>query len=288
MKYKGYFINLLYFCPRNSVICMKLSVVTINYNNLQGLKQTVSSMLQQTFRDYEWIVIDGGSDDGSKEFLKEHESCFAYMVSEPDRGIYNALNKGARLAQGEYLYFLNAGDRLYAADVLQRMLSAGDADMLYGDVCFCFPDKEDIGKHPEKLTLQYLRKAPLNHQSTLVRRSCFERMGGFDERFQIAADWCMLLKMKLQECSFLYVPMVVCRYDMSGISYRSQELMETERQQFFQEQVPAVYLEALDELYTFDNKPCIQTRDYCAESRCYRRWIHFLLHVITWLKKFRV
>ena len=236
---------------------MKLSVVTINYNNLQGLKQTVDSMLEQTVRDYEWIVIDGGSRDGSREFLKEHEARFTYVVSEPDRGIYNALNKGAHLAHGEYLYFLNAGDRLYAPDVLQRMLEAGDADLLYGDVCFCYPDRENVGRQPEQLTLQYLRKAPLNHQSTLVRRSCFEQLGGFDERFSIAADWRLLLQMKLQDCRFLYVPLVVCRYDMSGISACSKDLMEADRQQFFRELVPAVYLEVLDELYTFDNKPCI-------------------------------
>ncbi|MBQ9640469.1 MAG: glycosyltransferase [Bacteroidaceae bacterium] len=267
---------------------MKLSVVTINYNNLHGLRQTVGSMLKQTFHDYEWIVVDGGSSDGSCEFLDEMKAHFAWLVSEPDRGIYNALNKGARMAKGEFLYFLNSGDELYAPDVLQRLLEspeADEADMLYGDVCFCYPDREDIGRQPERLTLQYLRKAPLNHQSTLVRRECFERLGGFDERFSIAADWRLLVQMKLEACRFVYVPGVVCRYDMGGISYRSQDLMEQEREQFFEELVPAVYREALDELYTFDNKPCIQTRDYCAESRCYRRWIRSLLHVITWFHR---
>lgn len=273
------------FAPKILISGMKLSVVTINYNNLQGLKLTVESMLRQTFRDYEWIVIDGGSEDGSREYLKEHGEWFAHVVSEADGGIYNALNKGARLAQGKYLYFLNAGDRLYAADVLQRMLSAGDADLLYGDVCFCYPDREDVGRHPERLTLQYLRKSPLNHQSTMVRRSCFERLGGFDERFSIAADWRLLVQLKLEGARFRYVPIVVCRYDMSGISSCSQERMEEERRQFFEELIPAVYLEALDELYTFDNKPCILTRDYCAERGCYRRWIRSLLHVITWLHK---
>ena len=89
---------------------MKLSIITVNLNNLEGLKKTYESVVCQTFTDYEWLVIDGGSTDGSREFIEEHQDKFAYWCSEPDKGIYNAMNKGIVRAKGEYLNFMNSGD----------------------------------------------------------------------------------------------------------------------------------------------------------------------------------
>ena len=92
---------------------MKLSIITINLNNREGLQKTIESVISQTFRDFEWIVIDGGSTDGSAELIKQYAAHFAYWVSESDKGIYNAMNKGIRQAKGEWLQFLNSGDQLY-------------------------------------------------------------------------------------------------------------------------------------------------------------------------------
>ena len=89
---------------------MKLSIITVNLNNLEGLKKTYESVVSQTFTDYEWLVIDGGSTDGSREFIEQHQDKFAYWCSEPDKGIYNAMNKGIVRAKGEYLNFMNSGD----------------------------------------------------------------------------------------------------------------------------------------------------------------------------------
>ena len=89
---------------------MKLSIITVNLNNLEGLKKTYESVVCQTFTDYEWLVIDGGSTDGSREFIEQHQDKFAYWCSEPDKGIYNAMNKGIVKAKGEYLNFMNSGD----------------------------------------------------------------------------------------------------------------------------------------------------------------------------------
>ena len=89
---------------------MKLSIITINYNNREGLKKTINSVINQTFRDFEYILIDGGSEDGSKEIILQHEAQFSYWRSEKDHGIYNAMNKGILAAKGDYLLFLNSGD----------------------------------------------------------------------------------------------------------------------------------------------------------------------------------
>lgn len=269
---------------------MKLSIITINYNNLEGLKRTFSSVINQSFRDFEWIIVDGGSTDGSVSFLEDNRGLFSRLISEKDNGIYDALNKGGRLATGDYIFFLNSGDCFYSSEVLSSFFENKDnedADFLYGDVCYCYPDRDDIGKQPEELTLQYLRKNPLNHQTTFVKRERFAEVGGFDTRYAIVADWHMQVKLMLAGARFKYRNVVVCRYDITGFSSQNKDRMEKERELFFKELIPDVYLKALDELYTFDNKPCILTRNYCSQSKVYTRMIRSFLHFITFINSKR-
>ena len=100
---------------------MKLSIITINLNNKEGLQKTIESIVNQTFRDYEFIIIDGGSNDGSIDVIELYKENITYWISEPDKGIYNAMNKGISIAKGEYYYFLNTGDRLISNDVLEKI-----------------------------------------------------------------------------------------------------------------------------------------------------------------------
>ena len=97
---------------------MKFSIITVNYNNKEGLRKTIESVIHQTFRDFEFIVIDGGSTDGSDDVLKEYDAQIDYWVSEPDGGIYQGMNKGIKKATGEYLNFMNSGDCFYASNIL--------------------------------------------------------------------------------------------------------------------------------------------------------------------------
>ena len=122
---------------------MKLSIITVNLNNRDGLQKTIDSVICQTFRDFEWIVIDGGSTDGSKELIEQYADHFAYWVSEPDKGIYNAMNKGIKVAKGEYLQFLNSGDSLWNETTLQGVVPffSGTTDIFYGDVAIMKEDK---------------------------------------------------------------------------------------------------------------------------------------------------
>ena len=125
---------------------MKLSIITINRNNATGLEKTMQSVVSQTFKEFEYIVVDGASKDGSVEVIKELGTEIAHLqwVSEPDSGIYNAMNKGIRMASGDYIQILNSGDCLAAADVTERMLKAleekGNPTILYGNMVKCFPD----------------------------------------------------------------------------------------------------------------------------------------------------
>lgn len=112
---------------------MKLSIITVNLNNLEGLKKTYDSVVCQTFTDYEWLVIDGGSTDGSREFIEQHQDKFAYWCSEPDKGIYNAMNKGIVRAKGEYLNFMNSGDCFACEETVAEVFGKNrTADILYG------------------------------------------------------------------------------------------------------------------------------------------------------------
>ena len=114
---------------------MKYSIITVNYNNKEGLRRTIESVIHQTFHDYEFIIIDGGSTDGSMDVLKEYDAQINYWVSEPDSGIYNAMNKGIAKAKGEYLNFMNSGDCFYTADVLEKVsLYNSNADFIVGTI----------------------------------------------------------------------------------------------------------------------------------------------------------
>ena len=136
---------------------MKVSIITIAYNNLEGLKDTYESIRRQTFSDYEWLVVDGGSTDGTKQFLEEHDSELAFWCSEPDKGVYNAQNKGTRHAKGEYCIYMNSGDSFFADDVLEKVFdSQMDADIIYGNWMLVFQGgKTRLGKAPDVADIAY-------------------------------------------------------------------------------------------------------------------------------------
>jgi len=110
----------------------KLSIITVNLNNAEGLRKTIESVVTQTFTDFEYIIIDGGSTDGSVEIIKLYADKITYWVSEPDKGIYNGMNKGIMVAKGEYCQFLNSGDWLVNENVLKEVFA--DVDIVYGDL----------------------------------------------------------------------------------------------------------------------------------------------------------
>ena len=134
----------------------KISIITITYNDLVGLKKTWQSIKCQKYKYYEWIVIDGGSTDGSKEFIIEHACEMSYWCSEKDKGVYNAQNKGTQHASGEYVIYMNSGDYFYDKHVLEKVFSAEmTADIIYGDWTQEFADGEK-----RRITCEIVRKKP--------------------------------------------------------------------------------------------------------------------------------
>ena len=232
---------------------MKLSIITINYNHLEGLKKTFQSVKEQIWCDYEWIVIDGGSTDGSKEFIVEHQDCFAYWCSEPDGGVYNAMNKGIVRAQGEYVNFMNSGDTFFDSTSLKRVFAQPRfSDILYG--AMLLPNGELDHSPMMKSDLQWFDfyEHTLPHQASFIRRDLFDRIGLYDESYRIAADWYFFAKAFVwYKVSSDFIPALLARFEGGGLSSNGDQA-EVENQRFKKEVFGTYLLAVRDRTMYFD------------------------------------
>ncbi len=224
----------------------KVSIITINYNNCDGLEKTIPSVLSQTFTDYEYILIDGGSTDGSLELIKSHADKIAYWVSEKDAGIYDAMNKGIAVAKGEYCLFLNSGDYLYQTDVLQQVADLHlSADICYSDLLTA-RDGVMVGRinSPEKISLAFLLVGTLPHQAQFIKRALFEEYGNYADAYKMCADWEFVIRVffKKKPFEFKHIAIPVAVYDLSGFSSNpvSYKLYYTERKKINRHYFPVM------------------------------------------------
>lgn len=245
----------------------KLSIITINRNNAAGLRKTIESVVSQTFTDFEYIIIDGASTDKSVDIIREYADKITYWVSEPDNGIYNAMNKGILKAKGEYLYFLNSGDKLYENNVLSFIFSkmptsailSGDILKLYADGTTVIDKGQLYAKTLQKkeLSLYDMYLGNLNHQATFILKELFNEHGLYDEKYSIVSDWIFFLRtIGLQGVTAKYIDCVVSIYDMKGISSTNSQLLNSERSQALSQLIPKQilidyqYFSEIDYLYS--------------------------------------
>ena len=233
---------------------MKLSIITINLNNREGLERTIQSVINQTFTDFEYIVIDGGSTDGSVEHLQSFNpstlQSFTW-ISEPDTGIYNAMNKGIKLATGEYLQFLNSGDWLYSDTILEEVFALNRTeDILYGDR-YIVSDTNNfrLEQYPANLTFDFFLDNTICHQ-TIFSKHVLLINERFNENHKIAADWEFLLKhVILRNCSTYKLDKIIVYYPDNGISSNPSfyEIHMNERnailKKYFPERILSDYVE---------------------------------------------
>ena len=199
----------------------KITIITINYNNLEGLKRTVESVINQTWQEFEYIIIDGGSTDGSAEYIESQKENFDYWVSEKDAGIYNAMNKGIKVATGDYLLFLNSGDHFFDGNVLEKYHSfAKEYDMVFFDEYRVSSNTSEIVKFPNEINFSHMYMSSLSHANTFTKKSLFDVVGFYDESLKIVSDWkfCILALFKYN-CSYLKLDGCLSVFYLDGISF---------------------------------------------------------------------
>ena len=246
---------------------MKLSIITITYNNAEGLRKTLASVASQTFRDFEHIIVDGGSTDESVEIIREYASANGAQgggcqtgqksqtgrtkecpqirwISEKDKGIYDAQNKGVRLAHGEYCYFLNAGDTFCNEHVLELIFKpltfnlsplTSTPDILYGNEIIVDGNGQRVGiaRGVANPSFVDLYNSCMKHQASFIRRELFEQYGMYDDTMRICSDfdWFFRVIAFHNDVTLQYKDVDIAYFENTGLSYHSPELCAKERQQ---------------------------------------------------------
>lgn len=222
----------------------KFSIVTVNYNDRTGLQKTIESVINQSFKGFEFIIVDGNSNDGSKETIDKYAQAITKFVSEEDNGIYHAMNKGIKMATGAYILFLNSGDALIDADVLKKLNDEidGNIDLYYGDILFAEPTKTRKIASPATLTFDFFFTENLPHQASFIKRELFNKIFYYNEALKIVSDWEFLIfAICKANISYKHLPIVVSLYDGNGISSDSNnyKMMYAERDIVLSKHFPA-------------------------------------------------
>lgn len=217
------------------------SIVTITLNCAHDAEQTARGVLAQQFDDFEYVVKDGGSTDGTVERLRE---LGITPIVQPDTGVYSAMNQALAACSGRYVCFMNAGDRLAGPEVLQhvaeRIQGSGDPEFVYGDVATysAHPELDGGGtperpreiQYPDRLSRFFLYRRMICHQAWFLRRDCYSAHGGFDERYQLLADFDLLMKLfARRDIRAAHVPTVTAVFQGGGVSERRADLAAVER-----------------------------------------------------------
>lgn len=187
----------------------------------------MQSVFEQTFTDYEYIIIDGGSTDGSKEYIEQHTEKLAFWVSEKDGGIFNAMNKGIRVAKGEYLIFENSGDYFYSENVLKNVFKQVQTeDIVYGNVKW-WPVNHS-GNYPDLLTFEHFKNSTIPHQGAFIKKILFERVGLYEEEYNVNSDWnFFVLAIYKYNCSYRHVNTIISYCNTEGVSLTKKGAEDT-------------------------------------------------------------
>lgn len=220
---------------------MKYSIITINFNNCEGLRKTIESVIHQTFSDYEYIIIDGGSTDGSVEVIKHYADKITYWVSEPDKGIYNAMNKGILKAKGEYLNFMNSGDYFYNNEVLMKVEPFLMADIIQGRL-YNKATQKFTQIYFNKITMRFFYEAAFDHQACFFNKNLFNN-SLYNENYKIASDWLFCIKKIIFENKKVkIIPIKVAYFEGGGISSVNTRLNMEEREKALNSLLPPLIL----------------------------------------------
>jgi len=195
-----------------------ITIITVAYNAVKDIENTILSVLNQTYPNIEYIIIDGGSTDGTLDIIKKYEDKISYWVSEPDKGIYDAMNKGTLKATGVWLNFMNAGDTFYDQQVLEKVFKDNDwsdTDVIYGDVYVKYKGGSKLKK---TLPIKHLEKGmPFCHQSSFVRTT-LQKQFLFNTNYKICADYDFFYTLYKKKFYFKYTNILIAKFLNGGVS----------------------------------------------------------------------
>ncbi len=227
---------------------IQVSIITINYNNAKGLEKTIASVIKQKLVAKEHIVIDGGSNDDSKQIIEKNTANIDYWVSEKDFGIYNAMNKGIAVAEGTYLLFLNSGDYLLGEDALDVVFaSKKNQDILYANL----KTDTNLITFPAILNFSFFFRDSIGHPAAFIKRQLFDLYGMYNEENKIVSDWEFFIKtILINKVSYAYINKEVTFYESNGISSNAHsiKLHEQERENVLRKYFSAFYPALISEL----------------------------------------
>lgn len=260
---------------------MKYSIITINYNNKDGLKKTIESVINQSYRNFEYIIIDGGSTDGSVDIIKEYEKHINYWVSEPDKGVYNAMNKGIMKAHGDYLNFMNSGDCFYSSQTLERISLIPNVDIIMGK---SFISSNIIVSPHYPVTLYSICVYGINHQAVFYKKSfCTKYL--YDESLKYVSDFKLTIQcLIVDNCSYEITNEIIAIYDTTGISSCNPTEVDKERDIVLKQLFPH---RLADDLAFFRQlrSPLLSDIKYISKTYLFHKFIYKIVHTAVVIKK---
>ena len=265
---------------------MKFSIITVNFNNKEGLLRTIESVINQTFRDFEFIVIDGGSTDGSAELLKEYDSQINYWVSEKDGGIYQGMNKGIAKATGDYLNFMNSGDCFFNENVLENINNRNlSSDIIVGkDYHYNSNTKQGFCTIlPSRISMLTFYIQTLPHQSSFFKKELFNDTL-YDESLKIVADIKFYIqKICIEGCSVKLIDDIVCRREPDGVSKTYNERRITEHRNVLASFLPLGVRNDYDTLKLLDKTTLYKFLSLLENPRTLK-WLTYIIKIIYRIK----
>lgn len=258
-----------------------ITIITVNKNNAEGLKRTIESVVRQSYTAFEYIVIDGDSSDGSKQLISEYRDRLTVAVSEPDAGIYNAMNKAIKLAKGDYLLFLNSGDYLVNADILKAVAPRlTGSDVISGDIILEENGKTYERASKDQISLDFFFRMSLYHQSTFIAKKLFDQYGLYNETFKIGGDYEFFIRVFYKHnATYLHINELVAYFKADGISNNSKffDLKKQESLMAWRLNVSERVYQALTEHQQFENSPTYWLYQKAHTSKFYKgffTWIN--------------
>ncbi len=259
-----------------------LTIITVCYNEKEA-ERTCKSILNQTFQNFEWIVIDGGSNKEILEIFDKYKERIDIFVSEKDNGIYDAMNKGIKLASNEWLNFMNAGDSYFEDTTLEKVFLKNkykDADILYGN---CRQYRDDgssfLSAFPKKLGYLFWQSNCLNHQAAFIKKELFNRFGLYDEQYRICADYEKYLLYEKEKCRFKHLNITVSNFFPGGVSNTYRELADAESESILDKYYPYEY-KTVYTLKLFDKIPFMRIKRR-RDNKKYSL-VFLKMHLISW------